>query len=1038
MTTLRVFPSPLPGRPIETYEHPGTLRDLLLQHTEYRDDAEHYPVIVSIAGVPLPREQWDSPATVGAVIDLVPVPGFGVIATFVIQAIIATVVSMALQMLFGKKASGPDTRSPREMAFANAQGNEVRLNQMVPDLAGRVRRRYPDLLCQPRQYFAEKRKQAIDLILCIGRGEYLFHAKRVGDTVFEEFGETINSAVFSPGATVSGHQAHRNWYNCRNVGQTLGGTGIRLSAGSAASDLAETDTYRITGSSIVVPPGAGAMPQDWEIDTKVTIMTYSRTIEVVDGGGTTSAPNRDIVRCDLTGVSFAVGDVIEIDGSEKVDGRYRINSLTTGVVEAGSASSVTGAVVATLNYAAAPVTVEIAGQACLLNANYGDADALVAAIAAQVAGVTVAHAAGVVSVTDVSPFDGRPISLAGNYTPLFGATPYLVTGTATRSYDELTLDRWGTTPGAFGAAPIEGWQPAGSMTPGSYTGVEVYRPREIEVTVGTGVLASTVIAYAGPEYRITALVSGTLPDGDTGTVGFTFQRLLPDGTDDPAWSGFYPETTTPEVVIQASSDMVGGWAGWFDVSPTGDETTRLEYDLFFPGGLIRYNREGKRRSHTATIEVQYRIDGGSPVSTLHEFRDSTPDQIGYTYGIDLPAGTKNVQMRARRMKKEANDSAYSDRVEWYGARTLLGSKTSYPGVTTMALTITGSDVMSSQSQTQVNVDVTRLIDGVPTRSIADYARYVLDDISYPVERIDADEFDRLKTIWDGREEYFDFEHTSQLNARDVLARVLRAGMAEFTVHRGLFVPVRDEPRTAPAHSYSRLNMLPGSFRRSFVMPRETDHDGVDVIYRDAETWAETVIECRLPGDLGIRAERITLEGVVSKTQAWRIGMRRRRELKYRRWEYEWASEMDGLNSYYTSLASLVPDIPGFGASAVLRAYTVAGADLVLQVTEPFDFSDEEATYVCSWRMPNGQRTPAFLVSPGATAREIIAASVPTEYRPVIIPGQVPPHVYFGAATTMDWPVIVTEVRPEGMYKTQLKGANYAVEVYADDENVPSL
>lgn len=1039
MTTLRLYPSLLPGQPIETYEHAGTLRDLLLQFTEYRDETPHYPVVASIAGEALPREAWGDARTIGATIDMVPVPGIlETIAAFVVQAIVAAVVSMALQALFGKKASGPDTRSPREMAFANAQGNEVRLNQVIPDLAGRIRRRYMDLICQPRTYFIDKRTQGVDLMLCVGRGSYLFHAKRIGDTEFEEFGETLTAEVFPPGATVSGHQAHRNWYNCSNVGPTLGGTGIRLTAGTSASDLAEADSYRITGSSIIVPPGAGAMPQDWEVDTKVTIFTYARSIEVVDGGGTTGAPNRDIVCCDLTGVSFSVGDVIEIDGTEKVDGRYRIHSLTTGIVEAGSASSITGAIVASLNYAASPVTVDIAGQACVLDDDYADAAALVAAIAAQVAGVTVAQTGGVVSVTDVSPFDGRAISLAGNYAPLFGATPYFVTGTATRSYDEMTLDRWGTAPGSlFGGEPVEGWQPAASMTPGAYSGVELYRPREVEVTTGTPPFATTTVIYAGPEYRITALVSGTLPDGDTGTVGFTFQRLLPDGADDTSWAGFFPEVTTTEAVIQVSDDVVGGWSGWFDVSPRGDDVLRAEYDLFFPSGLVRYNREGKRRSHTATIEVQYRIDGGAAVSTVHEFRDSTPDQIGYTYGIDLPAGTKNVQMRARRIKKEVNDSAYSDRVEWYGARTLLTSATSYPGVTTMALTITGSDVMSAQSQTQVNVDVTRLIDGVPTRSIADYARYVLADVGYPAGRIDTDEFDRLDAIWAARGEYFDYEHVEQLNARDVLSRILRAGMAEFTVHRGLFLPVRDEPRTAPAHSYSRLNMRPGSFRRSFVMPRESDRDGVDVIYRDAETWAETLIECRLPGDLGLRAERLTLEGVTSRTQAWRIGMRRRREMAFRRWEYSWDSEMDGLNSYYTSLASLVPDIPGFGASAILRSYTIAGADLVLRVSEPFDFSDEAATYVVSWRMATGLRTPAFLASPGASPLEIIAADVATEYRPVIVPGQVPPHVYFGTATTMDWPAIVTEVQPDGLYRTKLKGTNYAVEVYADDDNVPA-
>lgn len=1018
-TTINVYPSLLPGRPLERHYTAGTLHAwLCLNVPEYRPDGPQ-PVVATMNGRLLPVELWDDASTVGQVIDLRPVPQAGLtmaaVGKYVTTALISAAISYVLTAIFAKKPRGPDNRAVRDMAFADVRANTVRLNQVIPDIAGRVRR-YPDYLCQPRRWFVDEHTQAINLMLAIGVGEYAREPLQIADTPVDDLPD-VTYAFFAPGADVSGNAAHENWYNAKEVGATSGGSGIRLQSGETGTQFAEADRYTLTGSSIIVLPGAGAMPQDWEVGNVVTIAALTRSLTIVDGGGTLFAPNRDLVRCDLTGLSLTTGAEIMIEGAGSVDGHYRVHSLTTNVVEPGSASHITGTLVAELDFDSSPVTLFVAGQTVLLDEDFADADALVAAMNAQIGGATVTHTAGVVTITDDSPFDGRMISLSGNYAPVLGATPYSLAGTASASYDELTLDKWQTSTDAEGNTS-GGWVASGSLPVGVFPGVSIER--------------------AGVTFRIADVVTGPLPDGDTGAVGFDFERLNPDGSDDTGWAGFFPETTTSEVTIKKVSGVTGGWVGPFAVSPPDALVSVIEYDIFAPSGIVRFNREGKIKAHVAACEVQWSADGVAWTSISHSMTRATQDPLGWTHRITPVAPVRNVMMRVRRIGAEAGSSQYSDRLEWFGARSKLPAATSYAGVTTLAMQIVGSDVIAAQSQNMVNLYVTRKLNGVATRGIADYALYLLDQVGYPENRIDTDEFERLADIWAARGDTFDYEFAEQMSAREALEMVLAAGFVnDVTIHHGLLLPVRDEPRAAHAESYSLQNMtMNGALVRAFTLPQPTDFDGVDVTFRNEDTDVDEVVECRLAGDLGIKTQRVTAHGIRNRDKAWRFGMRIRRRLAYQRWTYRWETELDALNSYRGALVAVFDDVPGYGRSAILLDFEAAGSTVRLWSTEVFAWPDPMADCLVGWRMPDGKLAGPYPAAAGATPDEIVATGVPTDKRPVLNDLQEPPHVYFGPVATWCHSVIVREVVPDGMRTARVEGVNYDVRIYADDDNEP--
>ena len=395
-------------------------------------------------------------------------------------------------------------------------------------------------------------------------------------------------------------------------------------------------------------------------------------------------------------------------------------------------------------------------------------------------------------------------------------------------------------------------------------------------------------------------------------------ELRVDGSAYPGWQGWTETLTTSDARVRLSSIVSGGvFSSIFLACPPGETTNLIEWDILLPQGLGRVRDNGSIDERTRTLELQWRPAGGGTWTTVKEtITARTRDQIGYTFQVNLPSPI-TPEVRVRRVEAEDNDTRSMDRIEWLQLKSELPAASSYPGATTLAMTIQGSNAIANQTENRISCVVTRKLGGVPTRSIADWLRYAAEDGGWSAAEIDEDELGRLEGIWQSRGDWFDFVHDDESTLKETLRRALRAGFAELTINDGLLTPVRDEPRSDVEHMYTPQNMLGGGLQRQVTMLRPDDVDGVDVEYFDAETWTTETVECRLPGDAGIRAEQIRLEGVTDRTRAWRIGMRERRQLRYRRWLYQFATELDALNSNYLSFCALSDDVPGYGQSALI-------------------------------------------------------------------------------------------------------------------------
>src|SRR5690606_32863399 len=321
--------------------------------------------------------------------------------------------------------------------------------------------------------------------------------------------------------------------------------------------------------------------------------------------------------------------------------------------------------------------------------------------------------------------------------------------------------------------------------------------------------------------------------------------------------------------------------------------------------------------------------------------------------------------------------------------------------------------LAAQSENQINVVATRILPTLqsngmwgaptPTRDISAFLRYIAQSIGYTDGDLDMEELQRLHAIWTSRSETMD--HVFDLTTvKEAMNTTLGAGMAELTIAHGLIKPVRDEPRTQFESGYSPQNMT-GLLRRTFRSRRHDDPDGVEVEYTDSETWTQQTVICALPGSQRLKLEKVKLQGVTNRTRAWRIGMRRTRQQRYRNWDYSFETELDALNSEYLSYLPMLDDIPGYGQSALLEHVTPAGSNVILRITEPVRW-EEGQSHVVAYRKSDGTLAGPWAATPGPDDYSIMAP-IPVAERPTVSLKMELPHVYVGTVENWCFPALIT-------------------------------
>lgn len=560
---------------------------------------------------------------------------------------------------------------------------------------------------------------------------------------------------------------------------------------------------------------------------------------------------------------------------------------------------------------------------------------------------------------------------------------------------------------------------------------------------GVGLVVGPVVmgmSYRGFRFRVLSYAAQSLQ----------VLRLTSGGADDGAWPGWDSLSSNTAQVRLDTSNLQGGYRGPFPACPDGEVITHIEFDMYFPSGIVGLGSKGEYFTINANYAFEYRdmaIGGAWTVGNFSASSNSL-DAIGKSHQIALPYAMRpECRMKKLNIPQGALlPDEIHDVTQWLRLKGLMisSSPTSYEGMTVLTCDIRGGDRISSQSETLVNLACTRILPvlrgGVwmppqPTREISAAVGHIIRNVGYSdTADIDLIELERLEsTRWTPRGDTYDRIVLDSKTVKSNLLDALTVGFSELTIDRGLLVPVRDEPRGETFdHVYNPQIMLePLSY--DFTMPDQPDDfDGVDVEYYDHVTKQDETVECRLPGDLGERVDKLRLDGVGSRTKAWQWGMRKRRAHIYRQRQYSFKTELDALNSAYFDYVALGVTTPGYGQSAEVVGYT-AGSPVTLESSEPLDWSAPGIHKVVVRRLDGSASGPYV-----ATRVDDYTFTIPTLDFVPNLSGDIdtPPIIQFGHESTWAFPALITDVSPSGTRTCNVKAVNYDPRMYLSDDALP--
>lgn len=520
-------------------------------------------------------------------------------------------------------------------------------------------------------------------------------------------------------------------------------------------------------------------------------------------------------------------------------------------------------------------------------------------------------------------------------------------------------------------------------------------------------------------------------------------QLDDDGDEDQSWPGFIKYSSNDALIRLDGQTLEGNWQGTFKATPDGAKTKRLRVSFEFPEGLSYISNKGKVKDKSVEVEVQYRdaVTQGEWTAFHYSYTANTLNEFGRTETIDLPQEME-VEVRARRIGEESDNTQDKDKVQWYSLHAELASKTSYPGMTMLAVTVKGSENLSQQSENQITVAPTRILPvrrngewqpEEPTRDVMPFVYNVLRDVN-GLDQINMAEADRIDEILRERGDTFDGRFDEASTVKQAIKDLLAVGYCDYTMDRNQIRIVRNEKRSAWGYLYTPRRMTQ-RLTSQWTNRRNDDHDSVEITYHSSETWADEPVLCYLEGSPKVRTKKITVKGITDRTRAWRFGMREMRSMIFNNKSYSWATEMDLMNSYYWSHDAVTDDVQGVSQNMLLDDYRViSDTQAAITVNEPVRWTDADINGV-TLSKPNGRMSgPWEAKAVDGNPYQLIIDK--PDFTPDLSGRLDPPQVVFGPIDRSIIPVTITRLSPSSNNQVSAEAMNYDGRVFLDDDNLP--
>lgn len=1020
--TIRIYPSRLPGEPLEIHEHSSiTLYDWFRKNVAGWTFERDHPIAVEIDGFPVPVDEW--PLCVikpDSDVRLYPVPYAtgAAIAAYAALAVAVAAAAYSFYMISTMDKGAGSRDSGNQLELNPAKANMPKLGDPVREIFGTAKV-YPDYIMSPVSRFdsADPRKFITSLFLCVGVGNMSIPGAsiRIGNTPIASFGDDVSYTVYPPGAVVTGDARTENWFNNGEVGSTTSGTsGLDLNSTGPQTVSINAEAVLVSNNTITLLDVSSSddddteIPASWVVGTVITV-DAPNSYTIVNTGG------YSVIYGQFTELAPTTGRPVTL-GFNDTDYSLFVASYVPAVAaipgEGGSAASVTASTApTTYNFTSAPVTFSITWSgktySVSLTTNYVNMSGLVNAVSSQItgSGLVARDNSGKLQIYEPSsPFAGGSIMHSALPVSAFGSTPVDTAGTKSTG----------------GSAAVDAHITLAytSATGKPFTGIPTGAQR-------------LSIGYAARQFRITGI------DDQTLTVERVRVTQDASGNDvvtvDSTWPGFTARTLLDARVTGVNDDY--SWLGPFMACPDGEATTTIENNFIFPGGHIQYKKNGDSQGHSVQVLVQYRnaAVGGNWTQVAYSFRGETADGHGFTRRISgLPAA--QYEVRVRRTTKIGGTNTVNN-LYWQSLCSRLSKRPSrYNNVTTIALSVRTGNRLAAQSDRQVSCVPTGLYNGYPARSISGAFYHVLSSLGFSDADMDKDTVDALeRDYWTPRGETFDFATTDSQSALEVLKKILEAGMGYLLLTDGQISAGREgiKPWVGMLTPQDTIEEL----QTTFKAPSKDDFDGVDVTYINGTTWAEETIQCRLPGNPNpLKIESVTLDGVTDPHRVYRWGMRRLMGHQLQRLEHSTSTELDALCYEFMDRIVLADDKQGQQQiSCLILSMESDGQIVTLGVSEPLDWTFDSPRVIL--RFQDGKASQMLVPTRvgNYTLSVPYSLDLRTDEWMMDHPSIEPPELLFCSSVRIPYDALIREIAPDTDGTCEVSAIRYHPDKYLYDD-----
>lgn len=811
--------------------------------------------------------------------------GIEVSTVMAIISVIMAVGTAVYSIIMANKmtsATQGDTKQGSSIYDVNAQGNKVKLTQVVPENFGFFKH-YPDYLAD-KHVFYRNNKQFMDVILCQGVGYYDYKANHsdiyVGETPINEL-EGCRVAIYEPGTVMTADNSieDKSWY-CYYSSTEVTASGHTLEPAVSETDQSSqsnpsvyfTDdtfsgTYYVDGYTSYGCAGPSVTPP---IQKKLDLRWGDGVYFTISGANNTRlVGSSDTITDDALAGTSSI-DVVLADNF--ADDHYALH-------QSWMRARVTD-----------PDTQQITSAGDIVRIVVKKITRLTYTIHGGTSGPRIKTVDATDEVTSPCELLEVAYSTVGD------------DEIATITVDSTELD--------------QGNYPATPTAPSGAYNTSVDYVTEILVTQGLPV-----------DYPWADNGMYIINSHDSSTGVYNVSRVSQDYAVISEWVEFWGQgipNSSLSFTIDESSSTAGEYVGPYRACPYGAEATIFEYDIAFPQGLGYLQDDGSFRDLSVKIEIGYRLAGTNDpwVTVERTFTDNTNDELAYTYQLELDT-PGNYEFRMKNLSDADNSTRALNTCKWIGLKSVISTVNKYDDMTVLICRFKGTETLSELSENQIATYWTRKLpdissgDLTATQEIAPVVKYVCNASKY-AGIINNTSLAAYNTLWMTKGLKLNGTVDDDSTLLNVLRDCLNVGFASPVVlnNKLSFTRLHVQGVAEPLAQIFTPQNLTKSPEITFNLPKDDDVDEVVVDYTSPQTYKTETIFCHVDenGDslvtaypMSVHQEKMTAFGVTSREQAVAMGMRRLRYLMSTRVTYKIETEYDGLNCQFNDLVGLVLD-----------------------------------------------------------------------------------------------------------------------------------